>query len=180
MPRPTVLLLALLLAVPAARAADSVPPAALPPACTGFQWDVRRELALLQAPAQAVAAGTSAASAPTLALDRHYRVQLPAQAQVRLAARPGKPMLEDDARAGLLAFDVPRAGDYRIAITSGHWLDVVDAGRVIASRDFQGQRGCPLVHKIVAFRLPAGRLLLQLAGGADPEVGVVIVPVASD
>ncbi|WP_240099536.1 hypothetical protein [Thermomonas flagellata] len=171
-------LLFVLFALPAVRAADITTPAALPPACSGFQWDVQRELTLLQAPALAVAAGATAQTAPTLALERHYRVQLPAQDQVRLAARPGKPMLEDAARAGLLAFDVPRAGDYRIAITSGHWLDVVDAGRVIPSRDFQGQRGCPLVHKIVAYRLPAGRLLLQLAGGADAEVGVVIVPAA--
>ena len=89
-------------------------------------------------------------------------------------------MLYDGAMAGLLAFTVPAVGRYRVSITTGHWIDAVDAGEVLTSVDFQGRRGCPLVHKIVEFDLRAGReLVLQFAGGSAGETGLVITPVSA-
>lgn len=150
---------------------------ALPAGCDTFTWDVSRELAVLSAASRPLAAAADAAAAPRIALDTHYVAALAPQTQVRLAAAPGKPMLDDGATAGLLAFHVHEAGRYRVAITTGHWIDVVDGDRVVPTVDFQGRRGCPLVHKIVEFDLPAGDLLLQFAGGAAPESGVVVTPV---
>ena len=98
-----------------------------------------------------------------------------------LAASPRKPMPGEGAHAGLLAFRVPADGRYRVSITSGHWIDVVDAGAVVPSLAFQGHAeagGCPLVHKIVEFQLRAGReLLLQFAGASDASAGVAITAV---
>lgn len=153
---------------------------ALPAGCDTFSWDVEHELALLATPPTPLAAGDGSAPAQ-IEIGTLYRVQLLAQDQVQLAARPGKPMLDDGAMAGLLTFRVPETGAYRVAITTGHWIDVVDAGQIVASTDFQGRRGCPLVHKIVAFDLPAGRdLVLQFAGGAAATADVVITRVSND
>lgn len=153
--------------------------AGLPSGCDTFSWDVSRELAALSSTPRPLEAGDGREGvAVHIELDTFYRVALPPQAQVTMAARPGKPMLDDGAHAGLLHFRAPAEGRYRVSITSGHWIDVVDAGQVVPSLDFQGRRGCPLVHKIVEYPLPAGRdLVLQLAGATDDRVGVVITRV---
>ncbi len=171
---------ALLLACATAAAAD--PPAApLPAGCDTFTWNVAAELAALATPPVAIVAGDGSAAA-RIEPGTRYDARLHPQAGVTLAARPGKPMLDDGAQAGLLTFQVPVDGRYRVSITTGHWIDVVDGGQIVPSLDFQGRRGCPLVHKIVEFQLPAGRdLVLQFAGGRAGESGVAITgPVADD
>lgn len=176
------LLLPALLAASAAVAGDAQPAAdALPPECSTFTWDVSDELAALRSPSTAGEAGRGGDSgAVRIEPGRRYDMRLHPQAEVALAARPAKPMLDDAATAGLLTFTVPEDGRYRVSITTGHWIDVVDAGQVVPSLDFQGRRGCPLVHKIVEFELQAGRdLVLQFAGGAVDEAGVVITRVAA-
>jgi len=147
----------------------------LPPGCETFTWDVTRELTTLQTPATAIAAGTGADNVVRIELDTHYKARLSPQSDVTFAAPPGKPMLDDDALAGMLTFQVPASGRYRAAITSGHWIDMVDGGKTVPTVDFQGRHSCPLVHKIVQFDLEAGRdLVLQFAAGSASEVGVVI------
>jgi len=163
---------ALLFALSASAAA-----ADLPPGCETFTWDVSRELAALQTPATSISAGTGAGNVVRINLDAHYKARLSPQSEVTFAAAPGKPMLDDDAFAGLLTFQVPANGRYRAAITSGHWIDMVDGDKIIPTVDFQGRHSCPLVHKIVQFDLEAGRdLVLQFAAGNASEVGVVIAP----
>ena len=172
--------LVLLLPVLFAATAIAADEPALPPGCSTFTWDVSNELAVLQSPATAGVAGRGGEDKVRIELDRRYDVRLYPQSEVMLAAPPAKPMLDDAATAGLLVFTVPADGRYRVSITTGHWIDVVDAGQVVASLDFQGRRGCPLVRKIVEFELEAGReLVLQFAGGSVDEAGVVITPVAA-
>ncbi|RMH94865.1 hypothetical protein EBB59_00800 [Lysobacter pythonis] len=151
----------------------------LPVGCDTFSWDVADELAVLRTePRPIIVSDGSPGSEVRIELGSFRRAILRPQAEVRLAARPGKPMLEDDASGGLLTFRVPEDGRYRVSITTGHWIDVVDNGQVVRSLDFQGRRGCPLVHKIVEYDLPAGRdLQLQFIGGAALESGVAITRV---
>ncbi|KLJ00396.1 hypothetical protein WQ56_09490 [Luteimonas sp. FCS-9] len=166
-----------MLAVPAF-AAGPAPAAALPAGCDTFHWDVAQELSLLQTPPAAVVAGTGGEATTRIEPGTFYRAALHPQAEVALAAPPGKPMLDDDAMAGLLTFRVPADGRYRVSITTGHWIDVVDDGAIVASLDFQGRRGCPLAHKIVEFELRDGRdLVLQFAGGDAPVSGVAVTAV---
>jgi len=156
----------------------AVPATELPPGCDTFTWDVSRELSALQTPSITIDAGTGPDKITRIELGKRYQARLHPQGSVTLAARPGKPMLDDDAKAGMLTFQVPRDGHYRAAITSGHWIDMVDGGEIVSSLDFQGRRACPLVHKIVEYDLRAGRdLVLQFAGGDVAEVGVVITAV---
>jgi hypothetical protein len=148
--------------------------------CARFAWDVSHELAVMKQTPQAVtAADTPGKDVPQLQLDKLYEIRLAGQSGVTFPVTPGKPTLPDNAQAGLAKFRTEKAGRYRISITSGHWIDVVDGKQLIRSRDFQGARGCERPHKIVEYDLPAGReLTLQLSGSPDASVILSVTRVA--
>ena len=146
--------------------------------CESFTWDVSHELAVLDKPGKPITAGANAKKSVHLDLDQRYAVKLLPQASVHFVVKPGKPMLDDGAQAGLFTFHTPKAGRYRVSITTGHWLDVLDGKNLVVSRDFQGQRGCEKVHKIVEFELSGNKdFTLQLSGGTDASLAVAITPV---
>lgn len=148
--------------------------------CGHFVWDVSHELAVMKQAPQKVAAGLKAgADVPLLQLDKLYDLRLSGQAGVTYAAKPAKPTLSDTVQGGLARFHTDKAGAYRVSITSGHWIDVVDGSQIIKSRDFTGARGCDRPRKIVEFDLPAGKdLTLQLSGATDADVILSITPVS--
>lgn len=148
--------------------------------CSQFTWDVTHELTLMRLPATSVVAARSdELTVPVIEVDKLYDVKLSAQSDIRYAVKPAKPTLNDSAQGGILRFHTAKSGLYRISITSGHWIDIVDAGQLIRSKDFQGSRGCERPHKIVAYELLADRdLLLQLSGGT-PGVVTLAVSLAS-
>jgi molybdenum ABC transporter molybdate-binding protein len=142
---------------------------------------VSRELAVMkQTPRGVAAAVKPSADVPRIEPETPYEVKLANQSAVTFVAKPGKPTLNDDTHAGLVRFRVEKAGRYRVSITSGHWIDIVDGTQLVSSRDFQGQRGCQRPHKIVEYELPAGRdLTLQFSGSTDAQVIVAITARAS-
>jgi hypothetical protein len=149
-------------------------------ACKGFKWDVSRELAVMrQTPHEITAAVKPGADGPLLNLGTLYSLKLADQAVVRFATEPGKHRVAAGARAGLVRLRIGKAGRYRVSITGGHWIDVLDGVRAVPSVDFQGHVGCERPSKIVEFDLPAGRdLTLQFSGSNDAEVFVAITAVA--
>jgi hypothetical protein len=140
---------------------------------------VSHELTVMkQTPQVIVAATKPGRQTPLLELDKLYELKLSPQAAITYAAKPAKPTLNDSAQGGLIRFHVEKAGIYRISITSGHWIDVVDGDHLVKSKDFQGSRDCERPHKIVEFDLPAGKdLILQFSGSTDPVVVMAITPV---
>ncbi len=147
--------------------------------CSGFTWNVTRELALLRETAQPVAAvGKAGASMPVLALEKAYALTLLPQPDVRFPVAPGKAVVAEGSHGGLFRFRVPAAGRYRVSITSAHWIDVVQGDHLVKSGDFQRSHGCERPHKIVEFEMPAGDVILQLSGGTDAYVTVAITSVA--
>ena len=145
-----------------------------------FVWDVSHELAVMKQAPQAVTAGLKPGpEAPLLLVDKLYELKLSGQIGVTFAVQPAKPTLNDSVQGGIARFRLEKAGAYRISITSGHWIDVVEGSRVIKSRDFTGARGCARPRKIVEYDLPAGRdLTLQLSGSSDASVLVAITRVS--
>ncbi len=148
--------------------------------CAHFAWNVAHELAVMKQTPQTVSAGVkTGAEAPVLQLDKLYDLKLSGQGSVTYAVKPAKPTLNDSAQGGVARFHTDTAGAYRVSITSGHWIDVVDGTQVIKSRDFTGARGCERPRKIVEFDLPAGKeLTLQLSGSTDAAVMIAITPVS--
>lgn len=150
--------------------------------CSHFTWDVTHELAVMKLPATTVVAARSTdRNGPVIELEKLYEVQLAPQSEIRFGVKPAKPTLADSAQGGILRFRSTRGGVYRVSITSGHWIDIVDDGQLIRSKDFQGSRGCNRPHKIVAYELPANRdLLLQLSGGTESAVTLAVTFVEPD
>jgi hypothetical protein len=139
--------------------------------CEKFSWNVAHERALFAATPQAIAAGHDAASAPQLAPERLYQLQLAAAGQVTLQLPPGKKPATDSTYAGLAHLSLQQPGSYRVSVDQSVWIDIVADGKMIDSADFQGRSGCQAPHKIVQYSLPAAReLLLQLSGA--PSAGV--------
>jgi hypothetical protein len=149
--------------------------------CKHFKWDVSRELAVMQQPAQAItAAAAPGAHLPLLDVGTLYSLQLADQSGVTFAVGPAKTRSVPGAHAGLAQFRVKKAGHYRVSITTGHWVDVVDGAQLVPSVDFQGHVGCERPSKIVEFDLPAQRTLtLQFSGASDSEVMMAITAVAT-
>ena len=155
-------------------AADTAP-------CGGFTWDISRELTVMsRTPRALTAAVKPSADVPQIATEEPYEVRLADQYAVTFLAKPGRPTVSDDSRAGLVQFRLKKTGRYRVSITSSHWIDVVDGAQLVNARDFQGHLGCARPHKIVEYTLPADRkLTLQLSGSADAQVVVAITAVTS-
>jgi hypothetical protein len=143
--------------------------------CGAASPDVALELAVMRSPAVPVTAVSGKDSPPpALALDKHYTINLIEQGEVAFRAKPGRAARNDSPRGGLLSFEVPAAGRYRISITSQHWIDVLDGKSVLASAAHHGP-ACELLHKIVEFDLPMARsLTLQLSGRDDAIIGLAI------
>lgn len=157
----------------AARAADVDP-------CSTFTWDVSHERAVMQQSAQTVNAAQTPQAMTLVELDKLYELKLAPQSGVTFQAKPAKPALDDGSQAGLVRFKTTQAGRYRVSITSGHWIDVVDGAQPVKSRDFQGQRGCQRPHKIVEFDLAAAHdYTLQFSGSTVAQVLVAITLVTA-
>jgi hypothetical protein len=155
--------------------------AAAPNPCAGFKWDVSGELAVMQqTPQRVTAALRPGAHVPQLKIGRLYALKLADQGLVTFVAGPAKQKPVTDAQAGLVQFKSGKAGRYRISITSGHWLDIVDGGELVQSVDYQGHAGCERPRKIVEYELPAERqLTLQFSGATDAEVVTAITAVVA-
>jgi molybdate transport system substrate-binding protein len=144
--------------------------------CSGFAFDVSREMALLRAKPLTVAAGTSNTKAAALDVDKGYRVALAAQDKVTFAVAPAKQPNQANARAGMLRL-APVAGSstLRVSLDQPAWIDLMSEGRVLQSTRHAGSRDCPQLHKSVEFSVKPGvPLLLQLSNSAAASLAVVV------
>ena len=147
--------------------------------CTQFKWDVTHELAVMKQSPQPLVAALRAGKVPQLELDKLYVLKLASQANVTFVTKPAKAAPDDGGQAGLARFRTTKAGRYRVSLTSAHWLDVLDGEKAIASRDFQGQRGCDRPRKIVEFELPAEHEFTLQFSGSEAEVMAAITAVTT-
>lgn len=118
-------------------------------------------------------AGTSTRSAPVLVIGQAADLRLTAADRVTVAAPPGR-SAEAGSTAGLVLFQVARAGTYRVALGEAAWIDVVRAGRALPSKAHGHGPTCSGIRKIVDFRLVPGRYVLQIAGTPAAAVPVMI------
>jgi hypothetical protein len=153
----------------------STPPALAADPCTSFKWDVSKEHALFSGSSLPLTAGKDVASAPTIAADHLYEIKLMPQDQITFAVPPGKKMLTDGAYAGIAALKVDTPGAYRVSVDVPFWIDVVADGKLVATKDFQGQQGCAAPHKIVEYELIAAQpLVLQVSGSTKAAVRLTV------
>lgn len=163
------------LAWQAASAAEPATQAQHPVGCDAYDPDIALELKLLPSPESKIAAAPTDAQA-RLEAGKAYIVTLAAQTGVQLAIPPRRHVLEEGAFAGLVGFEVPEDGTWRVSLSKESWAEVVGPdGAAVRSSRFQGREGCPAMRKMVEFPLRAGvAYTLQLSGGTDPEIGVLV------
>jgi hypothetical protein len=151
-------------------------PAQHPVGCGAYDIEIANELKLLDAPGIEVkASGSPPESTTLLEVTRTYRVALVPQAKVSLRVTPRRHVLEEGAHAGMFMFTVPKAGTWRVSTTRETWIEVAGPAGAVKSSRFQGREGCPQMRKLVEFPLEAGTVYtLQLSGGVDPEMKLVI------
>ena len=93
---------------------------------------------------------------------------------VRYVVRPEKPG-GSVSYGGMFAFDIAKAGTYRIALGSGAWIDVLKDGVAVISVAHGHGPDCTGIRKMVDFKLEPGRYTLQLAANGSPSLPVLIV-----
>jgi len=145
--------------------------------CSGFTWDVRRELKLFDGPATALAAGSDSAAAPTLAMERLYSLTLRPVNDVTSVAAPGKRNGAESGYAGLAALDIKAPGRYRFALDAPAWIDVIADGGAMNPSGHQGASGCSGPRKIVEFEFSvARRVTLQFSAAEQPVIRITVTP----
>jgi hypothetical protein len=89
-----------------------------------------------------------------------------------------KPALSRPARdgsfGGYFPVDIAKAGRYRIALSQGAWMDLVQKGDRLKSADHMHGPTCSGIAKIVAFDLQPGRYWLQLSEAKDAAISVEV------
>jgi molybdate transport system substrate-binding protein len=144
--------------------------------CSGFAFDLSREIELLGAKPHSVTAAMTSAKAVALQAGKAYRVALVARDRVKFAVPAGKDKTQAKAYAGILRL-TPVAGrsTVRVTLNPAAWVDLVGRGKALESTRYTGSRDCAQVRKSVEFTVEPGvPLTLQLSDAAAASIDVVV------
>jgi hypothetical protein len=100
-------------------------------------------------------------------------VALHATREISYPTQPEKPG-GSVAHGGLLALTIAQAGTYRIALSSGAWIDLIEDGKAQASTNHGHGPPCSTIRKVVDFSLKPGLYTLEVSANASPEIGVLV------
>ena len=140
--------------------------------CDQFKWPIAHEQAALAAPA----AGPFAPGA-TLPANSGARLKLVPFAEAKLALAPERPPKFSPSYAGAFAFEAPAAAaDYKVTLSAGGWIDVIQDGKFLKPVAFSDATGCANARKSVKFRFAAEPATLQLSGVGDSDIAIIVSP----
>lgn len=144
-------------------------------ACPATPAPLPSELAgwAASAPLAAATSVDTAAAAATVTPGKAVELALKPTPQITYAKRPEQPG-GSVSHGGMVALDVARAGVYRVAISTGAWLDVVSGGEALQSINHGRGPACSGVRKMVDFRLEAGRYIVQIAANGTPSIRLLV------
>ncbi|WP_044559870.1 hypothetical protein [Azospirillum sp. B4] len=145
------------------------------PSCKGVAVEWPADLKAWGVAAVPVTAATGPGSIPAIMPGTPARITLAPKEGVTLAVTPTKPV-EDKTYAGTVAFVVPAAGPYRVALDVGAWIDVVADGKSLDSTSHRHGPNCSGIRKVVDFGLAAGTYQLQLSNSPAATVTLLLVP----
>jgi len=77
---------------------------------------------------------------------------------------------------GYFPIEIAQAGRYRIALSQGAWMDVVQKGDRLKPADHAHGPPCSGIAKIVAFDLKPGRYWLQLSEAKQASINAMLTP----
>ncbi|MGH6674793.1 MAG: hypothetical protein ACRECE_01020 [Xanthobacteraceae bacterium] len=162
MVRSSLFLIALLAAAPAL--------AQEPTGCGTLKWPLDKERALLAKPSEVV---SGAEGVQPL---RPVAVTLQSFAAAKLPQAPSRSPRYPDSYAGFVQASAPASGTYRITLSHGAWIDVIQDGRTLKSVGFTGAKGCDGIAKSVKFDLDAAPYVIEISGTSAHSIGLVVTP----
>jgi hypothetical protein len=142
-----------------------------PVGCDKFKWPLEHERAMLSKPTAAPADGSIAqplASALTVRLMPAGSVKLP-------VAPTRAPKAGSNASLVNMAAP-PKPGIYRITLSQGARIDVIQGGHDVKSTAFSGATGCDGIRKSVKFDLTAESFTIELTGTTADSIALVVTP----
>jgi hypothetical protein len=143
--------------------------------CTGFSFDVSKELKLLGGTSGAALAALNTATATLIDLNQAYAVTLSNQREVTFARKPAKATVADGSYAGLLRIVAPRSKTIRVAATEAAWLDVIADGKLIESTRHAGSPNCKALRKVVEFSVAPNRpVVIQVSGSTEAQIKLAV------
>ena len=105
----------------------------------------------------------------TLALQPLASAKLPLEPERRPKTTP--------ALAGFVRFAAAGAsGLYKVSLSEGAWIDVVQDGKRLKPTAFTGATDCPNIRKSVKFEIGAAPFVVQVSGAPSDHIGVVLTP----
>lgn len=122
-----------------------------------------------------LAAATDKAGLSTshLTLNHASAVHLAHTPDVHFLQRPAEPG-GSVSYGGMIAFEAPKSGTYRIMLPNKTWIDVLGQAGLAVSTNHQHGPDCSGIRKMVDFQLPAGQYTLQLAGSGLEDMPVMV------
>jgi hypothetical protein len=143
-----------------------------PVGCDKFKWSVDHERELLTHSSQ-IKSG-SEVSQPIAAA---VTVALVPLADANLPVPPSRAPKTPDTNAGFVRVSaIPKAGTYRVTLSHGAWIDVVQNGQILKSVAFSGVTGCDGIAKSVKFELALTSFLVELSGTTASAIAFVVTP----
>ena len=140
--------------------------------CDKFAWPLDKEQQLLGA-AQPIQDGAE--------LDRDasqaVSVTLAPLEAAKLPVAPERQPRRDSGFAGYVRFGkAPSVGAYKVTLSEGAWIDVVQDDRFLKPTAFTGATDCPHVRKSVKFEIGPAPFTLQLSDSPANAIAVVVTP----
>lgn len=141
-----------------------------PVGCDKFNWTLDREKALLAAPSELPSGGEMPKP-----LGGAVKLTLVPFAEAKLPSAPSLMPKSPDSYVGFVRVSaLLNTGTYRITLTQGTWIDVVQDGHEAKSTAFSGATGCEGLRKSVKFELAAAPFIIELSGTAARSISLVV------
>lgn len=171
-----------------ATAATTAPPAPSGPrpmnemhgGCDHFALPLENEFKAWRGSVHELKAGVNPDSAGMLELNYRTRAKLEPQTKVKLAVKPEKNWRSPNhSFAGLLRFQVPSKGLYRLAAGSKLWLEIINARtkKRVPELTFEMQTKCSEIFKVIVYDLnPGDTFWLQVSEAGTHSADLLISP----
>lgn len=143
--------------------------------CTGFRFDLTKELSLFSGSAKEVKASGEAQSAPLVQSGELYEIALAPQTRVRFLVPGKKATVAEGSFAGIFKITAPRSRTLRVTLDEAARVDVIQGNITIASTRHTGSHDCAIVRKSVEFEVNGNEpLLIQLSGSTVPVLSLAV------
>ena len=144
-----------------------------PVGCDKFKWPLDRERALLTGSSIKTIENGATIDVPTAAA---VKVKLVSSADVKLPIAPERAPKASSYSGFVNMADLKEPGTYKITLSAGGWIDVVQNDRTLRSTGFSGVQGCDGIRKSVKFDLARGSFVVQFSGVPTESLGMVVTP----